>query len=216
MTQNDNHGCIDNNLTGPYLKRLDSKLAFISYWHQISEVFKTGKNSVLEVGIGNKFISIYLERFGFNVTTVDILRGFNPSVNSSILNLPFKNNAFDVVLCCEVLEHLPFKNLKNSLMELNRVAVSKVIVSLPDVTRYIGIKVNLPTGNFEKIIGIPPVTQRKHVFDGQHHWEIGKKGYPLRKISQIIVEANFAICSTYRVTENPYHRFFILEKVRQL
>lgn len=211
MTQNVNHGCIDNTLTGPFLKKFDSKRAFVSYWHQIDEVFKTSSFSILEVGVGNKFVSLYLERFGREVTTVDILRGFNPSVNSSVLNLPFKDNSFDVSLCCEVLEHLPFKNFKKSLLELKRVTASTTIISLPDATPYISINVDSYIGIFKKILDMP-IIQRKHVFDGQHHWEIGKKGYLLNKIRQVISESNFNICSTYRVAENPYHRFFILRK----
>ncbi|MCW3995865.1 MAG: class I SAM-dependent methyltransferase [Candidatus Bathyarchaeota archaeon] len=212
MTQNRNHGCIDNAITTTYLKQVDSKATFISYWHQILETFKTNKNSVLEVGIGNKFVSNYLNRFGFEVITVDILKGFKPLINSSILNLPFEKNSFDVVLCCEVLEHLPFKNLKNALLELNRVVTTKAIISLPDVTPYISINVHCPLGGIQKIMGLPNVFQREQIFDGQHHWEIGKKGYPIQKICQIMNESGFSVCNTYRVIENPYHRFFILSK----
>jgi len=51
-----------------------------------------------------------------------------------------------------------------------------------------------------------------HKFDGEHYWEIGKAEYPLSKIINEIQKAGFKIEKTYRVFENPYHRFFILRK----
>jgi len=48
-------------------------------------------------------------------------------------------------------------------------------------------------------------------FDGEHYWEIGKRGYPLSKIINEIQKARFKVEKTYsRVFENPYHRFFSL------
>ena len=49
-------------------------------------------------------------------------------------------------------------------------------------------------------------------FDGKHYWEIGKAGYPLSKTLMRFKKAGFKIEKTYRVFENPYHRFFILRK----
>ena len=51
-----------------------------------------------------------------------------------------------------------------------------------------------------------------HKFDGEHYWEIGKAEYPLSKIINKIQKAGFRVKKTYRVFENPYHRFFILRK----
>jgi hypothetical protein len=52
-------------------------------------------------------------------------------------------------------------------------------------------------------------------FNGEHYWEIGKAGYPLSKITKYIEKAVFKIIKTYRIFENPYHRFFILKKEKQ-
>jgi len=49
-------------------------------------------------------------------------------------------------------------------------------------------------------------------FDGEHYWEIGKIDYSLNKIVNDIQNTGFKIEKTYRVFENPYHRFFILRK----
>ena len=49
-------------------------------------------------------------------------------------------------------------------------------------------------------------------FDGEHYWEIGKAGYPLSKIINEIQKVGFRVEKTYRVFENPYHRFLLLRK----
>ena len=38
----------------------NSKERFISYWHQINEIIKLKPKKVLEIGIGNGFVSKYL------------------------------------------------------------------------------------------------------------------------------------------------------------
>ena len=120
----------------------------------------------------------------------------------------FRKNEFDTILCAEVLEHIPFKYFEKSLEELSNVAKNYVILSLPHFG--IGLSLNLKIPLIRRInftIKIPfPI---KHVFDGQHYWEIGKKEYPLRKILKIISKW-YNIERTYMISENPYHRFFIL------
>ena len=43
--------------------------------------------------------------------------------------LPFKDKAFDIVLCTEVIEHIP--NWKKAVKEISRVAKKKVIITIP-------------------------------------------------------------------------------------
>ena len=48
-----------------YKKRYDSKGRFISYWHQASQIMELGVGSILEIGVGNSFLSNYLRKYGF-------------------------------------------------------------------------------------------------------------------------------------------------------
>lgn len=154
---------------------LDRKELFASYWHQIDEVNRLKPDNILEVGIGNGFVSGYLGRLGYNVTTVDLVKVFKPTVISSILTLPFRSETFDVCLCCEVLEHLPFERFNLALGEFYRVG-KKLIISLPDRTPWIGIKTVCKWSTIPEIIlSLPNLFPKQHIFDGQHYWEIGKK-----------------------------------------
>jgi len=51
------------------------------------------------------------------------------------------------------------------------------------------------------------------VFNGEHHWEINKAGYALSKVVKDLENVGgVSVSKTYRVDENPYHRFFVFKK----
>ena len=92
---------------------------FISYFYQIDSISNLKDiKSVLEVGIGNKTVSNYLKTNGFKVTTCDFDKSLKPDKVADVRNLPFNKNQFDVVLCSEVLEHIPLKDVHKALSEL--------------------------------------------------------------------------------------------------
>ncbi|RJS86297.1 class I SAM-dependent methyltransferase [Methanophagales archaeon] len=185
---------------------------WISYWYQIYFILSLEKNRILEIGIGDKVVSDYLLKKGLEVVTCDINSKLNPDFIADIVNLPFKNNQFDVVLCCEVLEHLPFNKVQDALKEIYRVTNSYSVISLPYYSLSFSFSFRF---FFQKIRGftirIPLL--RKAKFDGQHYWEIGKRKYPLKRIKNIINQAGFEIVDEKSVTLNPYHYFFILRKI---
>lgn len=191
----------------------DTKGRFISYWHQINEVIKLKPNSILEVGIGNGFVANYLKQRGYNIVTLDINPKLNPMVVGSILNLPFCNEAFEVVTCFQVLEHLPYKLFSKAVSEIHRVSRNHAILSLPDITRAYRFLIQIPKiGEFKKLISLTRFNPQKLKIGREHCWEIGMTEFPLRRILKDIKEIGFKVIETYRVFENPYHRFFILKK----
>ncbi len=194
-------------------KSYDTKERFISYWHQINEIIKLNPKTVLEIGVGNGFVSKYLKERKVNVLTLDIDKRLSPDVVGSVLNMPFSDELFDVMACYQVLEHLPFENFSEALSEIFRVSKSYAILSLPDASRVYRVYLQIPKiGIFKRLIPLPRLKNPIHKFDGEHYWEIGKAGYPLSKIIKEIQTAGFRVEKTYRVFENPYHRFFILKR----
>jgi predicted SAM-dependent methyltransferase len=199
-----------------YLKRsYDFKGRFISYWHQIDELTKLGPTSILEIGIGNGLVSNYLKQRGFNITTLDSDPSLNPDTVGSVANIPFVDYSFELVACFELLEHLPYEQFTTVLTEIHRISKKYCVLSLPDASRVYRLYVQIPMiGELKQLMSLPQLKAPKHMFDGQHYWEIGKAGFHLRRILNDMERAGFCITKTYRIFEIPYHRFFVLTKLK--
>lgn len=95
-----------------YYKNYDTKERFCSYWHQIEEIVSHNPKDILEIGIGNGFVSRHLRQRGFNVVTLDLDKKLGPDVAASTLSTPFSDKTFEAVTCYEVLEHYLMNILK--------------------------------------------------------------------------------------------------------
>ncbi len=191
----------------------DSKPRWISYWYQIAETIKSKPKSVLEIGIGNGTVSDYLKKLGIKVTTCDFDKNLKPDVVADVRKLPFRKSSFDLVLCAEVLEHIPFNDFKKGLSEIYRVSVNRAVITLPhfSITNiYFGAKFIpfIPKQELGFKLDLPI----KHKFLGEHYWEIGKKGYELGLVKKIIKRCGFEIEKCYYPLEDSKHQFFILNK----
>lgn len=180
-----------------------------SYHYQLTEILAVKPASVLEVGVGDGVTCGYLSRnTEITYTSVDIADDVGADVIGSITALPFADDSFDVVCAFEVLEHLPFEKLDTSLSELRRVAKEKVIISVPHFGPPIALRFKLPfLPEISFALKIPlPLT---HSWNGQHYWELGKRGYPVRRLREHL-RKQFVIEREFIPFENQYHHFFVL------
>jgi Methyltransferase domain len=194
----------------------DSKERFISYWHQIHEVASLRPESVLEVGIGNGFVHRSLRELGIGVHTVDADERLAPDTVASVTALPFSAGEFEIGCCFETLEHLPWQQFASAVSELARVARSYVLLSLPDVTPC--FRADLSWGLRRRLLSVfcdlPSFRAELHAFNGEHYWEVGKRGYPQARIRHAFERAGLGVEREFRVRENPYHHFFRLKPAR--
>ena len=186
------------------------KTRWVSVWHQLDEILGRTPENVLEVGTGSGLLGLLLRHYGVNYVSVDIDPALNPDFVASVTDLPVPDNTFSVVGCFQVLEHLPYDLFASALSEIARVANDRVIISLPDAYPLWRYMAHLPKlGTVSTSLPRPWWQLRPHVFDGEHYWEINKRGYPLQKIVSDIEAAGLSVERTFRVFENSYHRFFV-------
>lgn len=199
---------------GRYLK----KPRWASIWHQVDEVLSAEPKSVLEIGPGPGALTVLLQQFGIPlVETLDIDPDLTPDYVASADMLPFADDQYDVVCAFQMLEHIPYEMSLSIFREMSRVARNKVIISLPDAHLRGTISLHISKmGSVELPVFIPSIWRRPHYFDGQHYWEINKKGYALARIQGDLEGCTGLVLErTYRVKENMYHRFFVWKVKRE-
>ena len=114
-----------------YFEKYDDVTRFISYFYQIDIVRELKPSNVLEIGIGNKTTANYLKQNGINIDTCDIDKELDPDYVADIRDLPFEDKSYDAVLACEILEHIPWKDVDKALNELHRISKKYVVISIP-------------------------------------------------------------------------------------
>ena len=187
---------------------------WISYFHQIELVRPFRGSRVLEIGIGDKTPSNYLKRHGVDVTTCDIDADLEPDVLGDVRQLPFADRSFDCESAFEILEHIPWGDVDSALSELSRVSRSDVHVSVPCFGPALHLAVKLP--RFRRLVNLLvrlpiPFLRIDLPAGGSHHWEIGRKHYPLKKIRAALKE-RFHIDGESSPPLVPSHYFFTLRK----
>ena len=135
-----------------YFSKIDKLLSDISF------------KSVLDIGCGEGIVLHHIQEHlvGKHVSAMDI----NPKEIETAKNnipfakcgvasayaLPFSNSEFDLVICCEVLEHL--HNLDLALREIRRVTAKYCIFSVPNEP--IWRLVNIARGTYIVDLGNTP------------------------------------------------------------
>lgn len=195
---------------GEYLDRA----RWQSYWEQIESATSIGPESVLCIGVGDDIVPSILERAGIAVRRFD----FEPQMGCDHVGdvrdvgRILAPASADVVLCCQVLEHIPFADFEPTLKAVCTVARRRVVISLPyhhQRLACLSLKApKLPPFEFDWCVPRFWDTWR---FDGQHYWEVGAAKHPRRRIERIVAGA----CRRHRsffARGNHYHLFFILDK----
>ena len=112
----------------PLIKWLFNKRQQIASYY----IYKVKPNKLLDLGCGdgsfirrikNKFPNIKTFGVDVNPNVIRLNEIFNEKIfsNQDLLNLLFKKNTFDVVVCLDVLEHI--KNLDDALNEIKRILI---------------------------------------------------------------------------------------------
>jgi len=183
-----------------------------SVWYQLCEINKLKPSNTLEIGPGSGLLKEVGRVYDFHIKTLDIDPELMPDYVGSVTAIPIGDYAFDLVCAFQVLEHLVYEDALMAFAEMVRVSKKNILISLPDAKTGIGIKLYVnKIGAYKTSLNNPLYVPQEHAFDGEHYWEIGKRGYNLNKIKNDFTKTANLI-KTYRVPEMPYHRFFVFDK----
>lgn len=200
-----------------YNKGYDDLFRFISYHAQIDLIVQHRPEKMLEIGKGNGFVSSYIKNLGIAIDTCDFDERLNPTIVADVRQLPIQDNTYDLVTAFEVIEHIPWEDVPTALAEIARVATGRVIISIPYsstgfewICKFPGIETLTGKKYIDLFVRIP-LFFRKHIFYGQHYWEMGKREFPISKI-RALFETHFVIEREFSPPLNKFHYFFVLRK----
>lgn len=184
-----------------------------SFAHQLNFIHSMRPKSAIEIGLGNGFVSTYLRRAGVPVLTADINPALEPDICAPLADVRAQIDApRDLVICCEVLEHMPLKELDANLDHLRGLG-DRLFLTLPNSYRAWGLSglLFLPKLGgqlFDLNFNIP---WKRPIAGGPHFWEVGYTATCSRAAIVRRLQQRYGKVRSGRFALNPYHMWFICE-----
>lgn len=183
------------------------------YHWQISQTLNAAPQNALVIGVGDGIVPHVLRHYGVDIRTLDIAADLTPDFVSSVHQMPLADNSFDVVLCCEVLEHMPYHLSIAAIRELHRVTARRCLVSVPHATLSFALLCRLPVVHLHEMrVRVPHVFWKRFTPNREHYWELGYRGYSVRRFCRDLRNIGFMLISQRRIPTEYSSATFVLEK----
>ena len=172
------------------------ELPKLPYIHELTRKLKKYKvNKVLDLGCGSGWLSVFISRYGFDVTGIDIAKPAvelgktwasedNAKVNflvGDLLNLPFKEGTYDAIVCNSVLEHFRLDQAKVLFEKIYKILIGKGFL--------FGCFDQVGTGKGEYY----ELNDSTHVYTDQMRKGMMLRNYPDQELKELL--SNFDILS---------------------
>ncbi|MBK8985791.1 MAG: methyltransferase domain-containing protein [Chloroflexi bacterium] len=189
-----------------------------SFTEQIYHISQFKPQRLIEVGVGNGFVSGFFKTMGIHVKTFDINPNLFPDIVAPLHDLSdfVHSNEFDLISCCEVLEHIPFEEFENLIGQFSTLS-ERLFLTLPVHSKYIGFGGLIRLPKFLRWVGIwlrLPMKSRQ-LFDS-HFWEIDYDDKTSKKEILGLLNKYYWKVETGLFKANPYHRYFSCSESRNL
>ena len=190
---------------------------FVNAYYQYRDVQRFASSGrVLIVGPGQGLQTEVLKWRGYDVTTLDIDRTFEPDVVGSVHEMTmFSDRQFDVAIASHVLEHLAEPYLDTALAELSRVA-RHTLIYLPVAGRHFQARLQPGFKGIDLTVLLdlfnyfhrPSGLEAKYC-QRQHFWEVGMRGFRVRDL-KARMSSHFEVLDVYRNRDwNPSINFLL-------
>jgi hypothetical protein len=184
----------------------------MSFSHQINDICRMKPKSILEIGIGNGFMSTFLKSQGFEVLTADINPNLGADIVCDILDLPkfCEGSKFDLVVCCEVLEHMPFEKFDDAISVIASLS-NRAYITLPNYNKFFGFSGFFDFPRLRKPFNFGIFLPVRRKITEQHFWELDLNNDTSKSNITSILNRKFSkiTSSTYKL--NRYHHLFVCE-----
>lgn len=163
---------------------------------------KEGVESLVEVGPFLGYATGLFQALGLKVKTIDFFNGqlgalATEHVTASAADItPEMLTGADMIVCCETLEHLEWDVACDKLRVFSESGVPWLLISVPCNTWYGRLELSFsPTHFFAKCgLKFPPFLKTFQKESGfGHKWELGYKGFPMRKLLAALQGAGWQI-----------------------
>lgn len=129
---------------GDYHKNLDPDWSYTpTYLKKMYHVRKyldslPKEKRILDVGCGEGVLVEEYSKKGYSIQGIDLNYASEFVMQGNILNLPFEDESFGVVLLLDVFEHLAFTDQPKALKEIQRVLCGNgyFLVSIPNLAHF--------------------------------------------------------------------------------
>ncbi|MDB9494337.1 methyltransferase domain-containing protein [Spirulina major CS-329] len=177
---------------------------------QIHEIHSMKPQSILEVGIGNGFVSTFFRQAGYTITTADINPSLEPDICAPLDEIHnfLGGQTFNLVVCCEVLEHMPLERLENNIKYLKSLG-QKLFLTLPNYKRTFGLYgfLRLPKNSAYPLRMSFNVDLPKQI-GSAHFWEVGSCHQSSRQEIINLLKEHYDYVDSGYMLMNPYHIYF--------
>ena len=182
---------------------------------QLHAIHALGGQEILEIGPGNGFVADFLRAAGRRVDTVDVNMDLCPTFQGSVLELDqiVGEKSYDTVVCCEVLEHLPFSSFPTALEQIARATRKSALITLPQAKKFFfslsGV-LQVPGRGVRWFLWAPTFGRKSPIYK-DHHWELEwQKEHRIANVCKLMSE-HFTVTKFGAEPMNPYHVFFQLQ-----
>lgn len=204
-----------------------SKAHAESYLYQM-QVIRSLKDvkRILEIGPGEGFCARNLRELGYEYHTLDFEDAHEPTIKADFQS--FDPNTitqrYDLTCAFQVLEHFSYDEFTKHIKTLLEISNKYVFISLPYSCRGFSVNLRLQNGQNMRLMrrfdfyirtNLP---NRKYRLEYKkefpwaiHYWEIGRKGFSLKKVLGDIESCGLKIEKKFH-SPNPYHYFILCKK----